>query len=105
MTDPITNPITDPLQEAVKVSNISVVRSLDGKLSAWCDNEMILGVVNIAQQPLTDGSSLWTINLHGKSVRLAERTPAMPMYEAIDNVIQFPKIIGIRKQELPPDSA
>lgn len=72
-----------PAQEANKFSNISMVRSRDGEITAWCGNELILGVIAITKGLDEDGNSVWSMLLEGRRVRLAEGTPAPPLYEEV----------------------
>lgn len=76
-------------EEKVPFSNVTVVRDVDGKLAMYVGSEKVIGVTNIQMQPLNDGTPFWTIGIPGNRVRIAERVPALPQYEAT-NVVRFP---------------
>lgn len=74
--------------EQVQIVNTSIVRDPDGKLTLWVGNEKMLGVGTLTMQPQPDGVGMWVLVIPSNRVRLCERVPEPPVYEA-DNVVPF----------------
>lgn len=82
-------------KDTVEFSNVTVVRDVEGKLTIWCGNEKLLGVVGSSI-----GQDMLSIVLTMARVRLAENVPATPVAQT-KNVIEFK---NFRKAQLVVDN-
>lgn len=93
-------PATAGPVDTVDFSNVTVVRDVEGKLTAWCGDTKILGVVAMG---ISD--NILNMALTMSRVRLAEGVPATPVVQTkTGNVLQFPKLRAVQAETDAPQA-